>query len=122
MMMFIKRLICKYKGHDWETYVVSTVYWSHDIEQAGFCLRCGADTHEDKGVDKPMGEYSSSTPVEEEIVQYQQAMQVAISEIEYALYSNKSEDVKTHYLNNAIGFLVRALEENGVEVEKRDWK
>lgn len=28
-----------------ETYTVSTGYWSNDIEQAGYCTRCGEDTH-----------------------------------------------------------------------------
>jgi hypothetical protein len=41
----IKLYICKHVGHDWETYTVSTGYYSYDIEQAGYCLRCGWDTH-----------------------------------------------------------------------------
>ncbi len=45
MIKFIKRLICKHKGHDWDTYTVATGYWSYDIEQAGYCTRCGYDTH-----------------------------------------------------------------------------
>lgn len=45
MIKFIKRLICKYKGHNWDTYTVSTGYGSNEIEQAGYCLRCGEDTH-----------------------------------------------------------------------------
>lgn len=45
MVKFVKRLICKYKGHKWETYIVSTGYWGNDIEQAGYCVRCGHDTH-----------------------------------------------------------------------------
>ncbi|MEC4620879.1 hypothetical protein VST04_22565 [Bacillus paranthracis] len=45
MIKFIKRLICKHKGHDWDTYTVVTGYWSYDIEQAGYCTRCGYDTH-----------------------------------------------------------------------------
>lgn len=42
---FIKKTICKHKGHNWETYTVSTGYWGYDIEQAGYCKRCGHDTH-----------------------------------------------------------------------------
>jgi len=45
MIKWIKRLICKHKGHKWEIYAVSTGYWSYDIEQAGYCMRCGFDTH-----------------------------------------------------------------------------
>lgn len=42
---YIGRLICRYKDHDWTIYAVSTGYESNDIEQAGYCERCGADTH-----------------------------------------------------------------------------
>jgi len=42
---FLSRPICRYKGHNWETYAVSTGYYSYDIEQAGYCKRCGHDTH-----------------------------------------------------------------------------
>ena len=45
MFRWIKQLICKYRGHKWETYTVSTGDWSYDIEQAGYCERCGHDTH-----------------------------------------------------------------------------
>lgn len=45
MILWIKRLICKCKGHDWSTYTVSTGYWGNDIEQAGYCERCEWDTH-----------------------------------------------------------------------------
>lgn len=45
LIKFIKRLICKYRGHDWETYTISTGYWSNDIEQSGYCKRCKLDTH-----------------------------------------------------------------------------
>lgn len=45
MINWIKRLICKYKGHEWEAYTVSTGYWGNDIEQAGYCKRCKWDTH-----------------------------------------------------------------------------
>lgn len=33
--------------HDWTYYEVSTGlgYWSTDIEQAGYCRKCGYDTH-----------------------------------------------------------------------------
>lgn len=42
----IKQYICKRKGHKWDYYTVSTgqLHW-HDIEQAGYCTRCGEDTH-----------------------------------------------------------------------------
>lgn len=38
---------CKEKGHDWTMYVVKSGlgYSSYDIEQAGYCERCGYDTH-----------------------------------------------------------------------------
>jgi hypothetical protein len=45
LINWVKRVVCKYKGHNWETYTVSTGYWSYDIEQAGYCTRCGYDTH-----------------------------------------------------------------------------
>ena len=45
MIRWIKSLICKRKGHDWDKYTVSTGYYSYDIEQAGYCKRCGYDTH-----------------------------------------------------------------------------
>lgn len=41
----LSRTQCEVDGHKWETYEVSTGYWSNDIEQAGCCLRCGEDTH-----------------------------------------------------------------------------
>lgn len=40
-----KELICKHKGHDWETYAYSTGFYAYDVEQAGSCKRCGFDTH-----------------------------------------------------------------------------
>ena len=45
MIQYIKRLICKRKGHKWITYTVNTSGWYYDIEQAGYCERCGEDTH-----------------------------------------------------------------------------
>lgn len=54
MLKYLKRFICKYKDHDWITYAVSTGYWSYDIEQAGYCRRCGFDTH---------GEYEGWKPL-----------------------------------------------------------
>jgi hypothetical protein len=44
-MKWLKKLICKIKGHDWEIYVYSTGYYSYDVEKAGHCKRCGLDTH-----------------------------------------------------------------------------
>ena len=41
----IKQEICKHRGHKWEIYSVSTGYYSYDVEQAGYCTRCGEDTH-----------------------------------------------------------------------------
>lgn len=38
-------IVCEVVGHDYDTYTVSTGYWSYDIEQAGYCIRCGYDTH-----------------------------------------------------------------------------
>lgn len=46
MIRFINRLICKYKGHNFEVYPFQVGYWSYDIEMAGYCKRCGFDTHE----------------------------------------------------------------------------
>ena len=46
MNKYIKKLICKIFGHDWEFYAYSTGYYSYDIEKAGHCKRCGYDTHE----------------------------------------------------------------------------
>jgi len=45
LLKLIGRLICKWRGHCWVSYTVSTGYWSYDIEQAGYCTRCGYDTH-----------------------------------------------------------------------------
>ena len=39
-------------------------------------------------------------------------LDVAIEEIEYALISNKSKDVKEHYLRNAIRYITVAKEKN----------
>jgi len=44
-IQFANKLICKHKGHDWETYAYSTGYYSYDVEQAGHCRRCHFDTH-----------------------------------------------------------------------------
>ncbi len=48
MIKWIKRYKCKRKGHRFITYAVPTssnpIHW-HDIEQAGYCERCGYDTH-----------------------------------------------------------------------------
>jgi hypothetical protein len=43
----IKRFICKIFGHKWSIYAYKTGYESYDIEKAGYCERCGYDTHED---------------------------------------------------------------------------
>ena len=45
MIKWLKCLVCKYKGHNWKTYTVHTGYRGNDVEQAGYCLRCGEDTH-----------------------------------------------------------------------------
>lgn len=45
MYKWFMRLFCKHWGHKWISYSVSTGYWSYDIEQAGYCERCGYDTH-----------------------------------------------------------------------------
>ena len=37
MIQYIKRLICKRKGHKWITYTANTSDWYYDIEQAGYC-------------------------------------------------------------------------------------
>lgn len=46
MWNFIKRLICKIKGHNFEEYGIYTEVGHEIIEVAGFCKRCGYDTHE----------------------------------------------------------------------------
>lgn len=40
---YISRFVCKYRGHDWKVYYVDTGVWSKDV--AGYCERCGGDTH-----------------------------------------------------------------------------
>lgn len=45
ILLWIKKLLCKHKGHDWEVYSYSTGYYSYDVEMAGYCKRCGFDTH-----------------------------------------------------------------------------
>lgn len=45
-MKRIKKLVCKIFGHKWSIYEHKTGYYSYDIEMAGHCSRCGADTHE----------------------------------------------------------------------------
>lgn len=47
MIKLIKRLICKYRGHKFESYVFRTGPYPLDIEQAGHCTRCDFDTHSD---------------------------------------------------------------------------
>lgn len=42
--------ICRRKGHDWEMYIADSGVNSYEsyydnIEQAGYCKRCGYDTH-----------------------------------------------------------------------------
>jgi len=44
-MKFIKRLICRLIGHDFEIYPHPIGYYSYDVEKAGICKRCGYDTH-----------------------------------------------------------------------------
>lgn len=46
VLNFIKRVVCSRKGHNFEVYTFQTGYWSYCIEQAGYCKRCGFDTHE----------------------------------------------------------------------------
>jgi len=44
----IKRLICRIIGHKFIIYSepVGMQYYSYDVEKAGYCQRCGYDTHE----------------------------------------------------------------------------
>lgn len=42
---------------------------------------------------------------------YRETMESSVSEIKYALYSNKSKDVKEHYLKNAERYITEALED-----------
>lgn len=46
MITWVKKLICKWKGHDWMVYSFDTGYSPGDVEMAGHCNRCGVDTHE----------------------------------------------------------------------------
>lgn len=46
MFKFIKKYICKKKGHNFESYVYQYETYPYDIEQAGHCKRCGYDTHD----------------------------------------------------------------------------
>ena len=48
-MKNIKRLICKLIGHKFVIYPKPTglKYYSYDVEKAGYCKRCGFDTHGD---------------------------------------------------------------------------
>src|SRR5699024_520571 len=48
----------------------------------------------------------------EENKRYRETIKSVRSEIKYALYSNKSEDVKRHYLQNAEREATEALEES----------
>ena len=49
----------------------------------------------------------------EENKRYRETIKSVRSEIEYALYSNKSDDVKRHYLQNAEREATEALEGEG---------
>lgn len=46
--MWFRKLVCKFFGHKFETYIYSTGYWSYDIEQAGHCYICGVDTYDNE--------------------------------------------------------------------------
>ena len=50
--------------------------------------------------------------LEEQNKRYRETIKSVRSEIKYALYSNKSEDVKRHYLQNAEREATEALEES----------
>ena len=45
-MKWFKHLMCRLFGHKWEIYEYRTGYYPTDIEMAGYCIRCGFDTHE----------------------------------------------------------------------------
>jgi len=45
-MKWFKHLTCRLFGHKWEIYEYRTGYYPTDIEMAGYCIRCGFDTHE----------------------------------------------------------------------------
>lgn len=45
MLKWIKRLICKHKGHDWMVYPYYYNKYDSIPEMAGECKRCGANTH-----------------------------------------------------------------------------
>lgn len=51
--------------------------------------------------------------LQEENKRYRETIKSVRSEIKYALYSNKSEDVKRHYLQNAEREATEALEGEG---------
>jgi len=44
---FINNFVCRHKGHDFEIYshMPKGGYYPYDMEQAGYCKRCGFDTH-----------------------------------------------------------------------------
>ena len=48
IILLLKKLICKIKGHDFEiySYMPPNGYYSYDCEKAGYCKRCGYDTHQ----------------------------------------------------------------------------
>lgn len=47
MFRFIRCMICKLHGHNFEIYEHRYGIHSTDIEMAGHCKRCGYDTHEE---------------------------------------------------------------------------
>ena len=47
-------------------------------------------------------------------------LDAAIEEIEYALISNKSKDVKEYYLRNAIRYITVAKEKNEKKLNQTD--
>lgn len=49
-MKFQKRIICRLVGHKFIIYPKPTGYYSYDVEKAGYCKRCGFDTHGDLNV------------------------------------------------------------------------
>lgn len=53
---------------------------------------------------------AKSDKLEQRSKRLREAMESAVSEIKYALYSNKSKVVKEHYLRNAETYIAEALE------------
>lgn len=48
LINYFKRLICKHKGHKFVAYAYQYGMEPTDVEMAGYCTRCGYDTHKEE--------------------------------------------------------------------------